>query len=105
MLQQNDMMFLDDCLYSQYMFLMKNIDVLKDKSIACVLGFSTSIFRREYQFPIYDAHCAEFHDRVHSGDDSAYAAYMSINDIKTLLESENIILACHGDEHLDLHLE
>ena len=105
MLQQNDMLFLDDCLYSQYVFLMKNIDALEDKSIACVLGFSTTIFRREYQLPIYDAHCAEFHDRVHSGDDSAYAAYMSINDIKTLLEAENIILACHGDEHLDLHLE
>ena len=69
MLQQNDMLFLDDCLYSQYVFLLKNIDALKDKNIACVLGFSTSIFRREDRLPIYDAHCAEFHNRVHSGDE------------------------------------
>ena len=99
------MLFLDDCLYSQYVFLLKNIDALKDKNVACVLGFSTSIFRREDRLPIYDAHCAEFHNRVHSGDKSAYAAYMSISEIEELLKFENILLACHGNAHLDLHLE
>ena len=104
-LQRNDMLFLDDCLYSQYVFLLKNIDALKDKNVACVLGFSTSIFRREDRLPIYDAHCAEFHNRVHSGDKSAYAAYMSISEIEELLKFENILLACHGDAHLDLYHE
>ena len=102
---QNDILFFDDCLYSQYVFLKRNNDKLASKNVTCIIGFSTSIFRRDNQTPIEFAHCASFHDRVHSGDDSAYAAYMSINDIKTLLEAENIILACHGDEHLDLHLE
>ena len=101
-LQQNDMLFLDDCLYSQYIFLMKNINALKDKSIACVLGFSTSIFRREGRLPTYDAHCADCHDRVHNGDVSAYDAYMSIAELKQLLTYENVFLACHGDCHLEL---
>ena len=81
-LQHNDMLFLDDCLYSQYVFLMNSIDALKDKSIACVLGFSTSIFRREGRLPTYYAHCADCHDRVHNGDVSAYDAYMSIAELK-----------------------
>lgn len=38
---QNDLVFFDDCLYSQYLFLKKYAKVLADKSIACVLGFST----------------------------------------------------------------
>lgn len=101
-LQHNDMLFLDDCLYSQYVFLMNSIDALKDKSIACVLGFSTSIFRREGQLPTYDANCADCHARVHNGDMSAYDAYMSIDELKQLLVHENVFLACHGDCHLEL---
>lgn len=38
---QNDLVFFDDCLYSQYLFLKKYAKVLADKSITCVLGFST----------------------------------------------------------------
>ena len=96
------MLFLDDCLYSQYVFLMKNIDELKAKNVICVLGFSTSIFRHAGQLPIYAAHCADCHNHVHAGDISAYAAYMSIDEIKQLTSYENVFLACHGDCHLEL---
>ena len=102
---QNDILFFDDCLYSQYVFLKRNNDKLASKNVTCIIGFSTSIFRRDNQTPIEFAHCASFHDRVHSGDESAYAAYMSISEIEELLKFENILLACHGDAHLDLHLE
>ena len=101
-LQHDDMLFLDDCLYSQYVFLAKNIDALKYKNIVCVLGFSTSIFRHAGQLPTYNAHCADCHDRVHNCDISAYAAYMSIDELKLLLVHENVFLACHGDQHLEL---
>ena len=40
-LRKNDLVFFDDCLYSQYVFLKKYAKSLEDMSIACILGFST----------------------------------------------------------------
>lgn len=101
-LQQNDILFFDDCLYSQYVFLRKNIIALQQKNVTCVLGLSTSICRKDNLQPTYFAHCAECHDKVHANDVSAYAAYMSIDEVKQLLRFSNVLVACHGDNHLEL---
>lgn len=101
-LNDNDLIFFDDCLYSQYVFIQKNLNKLKTKNIYCVLGFSSKIFRQNNEIPIYEADCALFHSKVHNGDNDAFNAYMSINEIKELLEFDNIYLACHGAWHLDL---
>lgn len=102
LLDNNDLVFFDDCLYSQYVFIKENIDMLKEKDIHCVLGFSSKIFRHDNALPIYEADCAEFHDRVHNGDKDALNAYMTICEIEELLQHNNVYLACHGSQHLDL---
>lgn len=102
LLDNNDLVFFDDCLYSQYVFMAENIDKLKAKDICCVLGFSSKIFRHNNAFPIYEADCAEFHNRVHNGDKDALNAYMTIREIEELLQHNNVYLACHGSQHLDL---
>lgn len=101
-LNDNDLIFFDDCLYSQFYFIKEKIKELKAKNIYCVLGFSSRIFRQNNAKPIYEADCAKFHDRIHNGDKNAFNAYMSIDEIRELLEFDNIYLACHGAQHLDL---
>lgn len=100
-LQYNDMLFFDDCLYSQYVFIKNNVEELQQKNITCILGFSTSIMRISGT-PIVDAICSEQHIKFHKGDMTALQAYMSIDEIKELLFFDNIFLACHGDRHIEL---
>ena len=75
---------------------------MRAKGIYCILGFSTRIFRHDDANPIYTADCAEFHNRVHNGDKLALNAYMSLHELRELLQYDNIYLACHGACHLDL---
>lgn len=65
-LHDNDVLFFDDCLYSQYEFIRANIDDLKKRKIVCILGLSSRIVR-ESCVPIREASCAECHDAFHSG--------------------------------------
>lgn len=100
-LNDNDLVFFDDCLYSQYVFIKDNIKQLQDKNINCVIGFSSDIYRR-VGLPIYEANCAEYHDKIYANDVDAYRAYMSIDEIFELLKFNNIYLACHGAKHINL---
>ena len=100
-LQSNDILFLDDCLYSQYAFLKQYADNLNKRGIVCVLGFSTKIHRNEGA-PMQYAVCAECHDKYHAGDMTALNAYMTVDEIKELLEYSNVYVACHGARHLKL---
>lgn len=45
LLKDDDIVFFDDCLYSQYLFIKKYIQELQLKNITCILGFSTRILR------------------------------------------------------------
>ncbi len=101
LLKDYDLVFFDDCLYSQYIFIKNNIDALIKKHINCVIGFSTEIYRTD-ETPIYKANCAQCHERIHNNDKTALNGYMSLNEIKELLEFDNVYLACHGAKHLDL---
>lgn len=104
-LNDYDILFFDDCLYSQYVFLKNNIDVLKQKQIICVFGFSTGIHREEDHSPRYYAKCANSHDRVHFGDISAYDNYMSLPELFEICKFDNVFIACHGQFHLQLQSE
>ena len=64
-----------------------------------MLSFSTSIHRISGH-PIYYAVCAEQHDKFHNDDMTALQAYMSIDELKELLDYDNVFIACHGDKHL-----
>lgn len=100
-LAAGDLVFFDDCLYSQYLFLKENAEELAQKNIACVVSFSTKISRKD-GCPLLYAVCAECHDKLHSGDMSALQAYMSVDELKELLCFSNVYLACHGAQHLKL---
>ena len=101
-LQPKDLIFFDDCLYSQYLFLNKHNSYLKSHMMIAVIGFSTQIFRDKNQLPIEYAICSECHSQVHAGNISAYNAYMSHDEVHNLLQEDNIYLACHGAQHLEL---
>ena len=46
-LKPNDDVFFDDCLYSQYVFIKKNINFFIDNKIDCILGFSSGLYANE----------------------------------------------------------
>ena len=91
LLKDNDVLFFDDCLYSQYLFLKKNNNILLSKNIICILGFSASLYRTN-QIPFIE----------HAKDNSALGGFMSLDELRELLAFDNIFLAGHGSKHLDL---
>lgn len=46
-LDANDIVFFDDCLFSQYNFIKDNESFFKDMAIDCVLGFSSGLYAAE----------------------------------------------------------
>lgn len=101
-LNDNDLIFFDDCLYSQYVFLKDNINQLQQKNIVCVISFSSKIYRQKDNKPIYEADCVEYHNKVHNNDLNAFNAYMTLDELRQLIAIDNIYLAGHGAKHLDL---
>lgn len=100
LLKDNDVLFFDDCLYSQYLFLKKNNNILLSKNIICILGFSASLYRTN-QIPFIED-SAIIHNKVHAKDNSALGGFMSLDELRELLAFDNIFLAGHGSKHLDL---
>ena len=100
LLKDNDIVFFDDCLYSQYLFIQKHIKELQLKNIICILGFSTQIYRTN-QIPIIED-SAILHKRYHSNDNDSLGGFMSLDELGELLEYDNIIIAGHGAKHLEL---
>lgn len=100
-IQNNDMLFFDDCLYSQYICIKKYNLLFIEKNVKCVLGFSTGIYRNETQQPMFNAICSECHDKIHNNIDVTNA-YMSLTELRELLSFNNVYLAAHGHMHLKL---
>lgn len=100
LLKDNDVLFFDDCLYSQYLFLKKNNHILLYKNIICILGFSASLYRTN-QIPFIED-SAIIHNRIHINDNLALGGFMSLNELRELLKYDNIFLAGHGSKHLNL---
>lgn len=101
MLHDNDILFFDDCLYSQYFFIKKYMSLFIQRNIICILGFSTKIYRTT-QKPLLDIDSAVLHDKIHLNHSTALGGFMSINEINELLTYSNIFLAGHGANHLKL---
>lgn len=110
-INQNDVLFFDDCLYSQYVFLKNFNELFRERHIKCVLGFSSYLFREEGERGIYDIRSDEIHKEcnkhIKSIKDSkdglkTINGFMTISEIKNLLTYDNISLALHGCCHLRL---
>jgi hypothetical protein len=101
-LKNGDLLFLDDCLYSQYVFMKGNDTELLERGVNVVLGLSSFIVRNVEDEPESISISSELHNRFHSGDMSALHGFMSIDDVRELLEMQNTYLAFHGGRHLNL---
>lgn len=105
LLSDNDLLFFDDCLYSQYLFIKDNMSFFRKRYINCILGFSGNIYRREHFNPNFFAICSDCHDKIHKNEYLAYNSYMSLLELDELLANDNIHLAAHGFNHLDIQNE
>lgn len=104
-LNNGDLLFLDDCLYSQYLFLKEHGKKLLSRGIGVVLGLSSFLVRDNSCSPDFVSVSSELHDRIHSGDMTALNGFMSVQEVKELLKGENVFLAFHGGTHLNLELD
>ena len=101
-LQMGDLLFLDDCLYSQYAFMRERGDELLERGINVVLGLSSFLVRNGECEPVSMSVSSELHDRFHSGDMTSLCGFMSLGEIRELLGAQNTYLAFHGGRHLNL---
>lgn len=109
-LKPDDLVFFDDCLFSQYVFIKDNISNLKNKNIVCVLGCSPKAVRPNGATGWYDVESKTLHDEMNlevvdaaSNTTGKYInGFMSKNEIDELLVNDNVFLALHGCCHLKL---
>lgn len=102
-LQYDDLLFFDDCIYSQYLFIRNNIEKIKELNINCVLGVSSNLICQNTDKQITDIKTSELHDRIHTGDTTALNGFMTICEINELLRFDNIFIANHGYDHIELN--
>lgn len=110
LLEEDDVVFFDDCLYSQYIFLKENNNTLKQKNITCILGFTPKAVRPEGCPGIVEVESNILHDWLNSvvlkpEDDVSgemLNGFMTLSEVKELLLEENIYLALHGGCHFKL---
>ena len=110
LLKQNDIVFFDDCLYSQYLFFKNNLDQLLNKHITVVLGFSSALYRPVDVYPTYSVLSKTLHDNINAKysrytdidyNDPIFSGFMSISEICELLQYDFVYLALHGCCHLN----
>lgn len=116
LLKHDDVVFFDDCLFSQYVFLAdpKVQEDLEAKKIDVVLGFSSGLYADENAKQLYDVESHVLHDacnqRISSIDDADYLrtsliemnGFMKVSQLKELLQLPFCHLALHGCCHLKL---
>lgn len=106
----HDVVFFDDCLYSQYTFLAENVDRMSEIGIDCVLGLSPKAMRPEGICGIREIESWRLHEalnsQVRSASDTASGDYlrgfMCESEVRELLSHGNVHLALHGCCHLKL---
>ena len=110
LLKEWDIVFFDDCLYSQYIFLKDNIDILKDMNITCVIGISPKALRQEGTDGFYAVESGKLHEKMNleikTRDDVISGDYingfMCKSELIELLNNENVFPALHGCCHLKM---
>lgn len=113
-LKPDDIVFFDDCLYSQYVFLRDNTDFFAENGIDCVLGFSAGLYSPENIEQIYNVESKTLHDacnvkirNIEIADAlreylPEMAGFMKVSQVKELIEYPFCRLALHGCCHLKL---
>lgn len=96
-----DLLFLDDCLFSQYAWLRENYASLRSSRIDVVLGLSTELIRPAGKTPIVET-SDKLHAEWHAGNIDSLAGFMTEAEIRESLSLDGVWLACHGAKHLDL---
>lgn len=99
-IRTTDIVFFDDCTYDQFRFISDNIDYLSKNTI--VIGFSTGLYRKDDDVPLTGITTKQLHDEFHEGNNDFKRGFMSISEIKTLKNLENVYIALHGHDHLFL---
>ena len=118
LLMPNDIVFFDDCLYSQYVFLKDNIRFFSSNSIDVVLGFSSGLYASEdCKSQTYGVESHILHDACNKSikciDDAdklrdmlpEMSGFMKASQIEELLHFPSVHLALHGCCHLKLQDE
>ena len=116
-LHADDIVFFDDCLFSQYDFIKDNESFFKDMAIDCVLGFSSGLYAAEDAEQVRDVESRILHDacnsRIYCLEDAdnlrrtlkEMNGFMKVSQIKELLEMPFCNLALHGCCHLKIENE
>ena len=116
-LKKNDIVFFDDCLFSQYVFLKQNQSFFKSMSIDCVLGFSSGLYASEDAEQTYAIESHVLHDACNKCIKTLEDAdklrlsllemdgFMKVSQVKELLLLPFCYLALHGCCHLKLEDE
>lgn len=108
-----DLIFFDDCVYSQYVFIKKYYEIFRRKNCFLVIGFSSSLYRNDEDSPILNITTSDIHNECnkfifsyldrYEYDIEELCGFMSISEIKELLSYDRIYLALHGCCHLNLN--
>jgi hypothetical protein len=109
-LKQNDLIFFDDCLYSQYLFIKKHYQKIHDWNIVCVMGLSPKAIRPDGIPGLKNVESHILHNQMNSQiktcNDEIHSdfisGFMSKSEIDDILNLENVFLALHGCCHLKL---
>ena len=116
-LHEDDIVFFDDCLFSQYNFLKENQDFFEQTSIDCILGFSSGLYASENAKQVHEVGSHVLHDACNSRISTIVDAdrlrdelleiggFMKISQLKELLQLPFCHLALHGCCHLNLQNE
>ncbi len=99
-IKTTDIVFFDDCTYDQFRFISDNIGYLSRNAV--VIGFSTDLYRKNDDVPLTGMTTKQLHDGLHEGNNDFKRGFMSISEIKTLKNVENVYIALHGHDHLFL---
>lgn len=111
-IRPRDLVFFDDCLYSQYLFFKMNEQALNDLTVDCVFGLSTHLLRDASIKPIYAIESHVIHDAVNETFrqneefnqlPDECAGMMSLAEVQDVLKHSIAHLAFHGHNHLDLN--
>jgi len=102
-----DAVFFDDCLWSQYRFVLDNVKSMR--GVRVVMGFSPGLARPSGAAPIrfmesYKAHAAVNRAMSAPGDPppDEIRAFMSVDEVRELSEIDGVEIAMHGCMHLKL---
>ena len=118
LLQTDDVVYFDDCLFSQYVFLREKTQFFIKKNITVIIGFSSGLYASEscnkqtYDVTSNALHhicnkCIKTINDANSFRDSLpeMNGFMKISQLKELLEFPFVKLALHGCCHLKLEDE